>query len=84
MDLFEEVIDMEKNYLEKKNIPLNKYEFTFKSLNFIVKILCKLKKPDKLNNYLDKCLLFMQHVSRQEATEAINNIIEEIMDLESD
>ena len=71
--------------MEKKNQinDLKNYKFSFKSIRNIIILLCQLQRHNDINDYIIQLLKFMNYVYRNDATDAINKIIEKLMELEN-
>jgi len=74
MEGFQTVIMLEENRSEKK--------YTFQSLLNIILIKCRLQLYEDLSNDVTKILKAMDKVSKNDANDAINSILEALLNLE--
>lgn len=74
MEQFHTVIMLEENRSEKK--------YTFQSLLNIILIKCRLQLYEDLSNDVTRILKAMDKVSKNDANDAINNILEALLNLE--
>ncbi|KRX10331.1 hypothetical protein PPERSA_02748 [Pseudocohnilembus persalinus] len=74
------VIEIEESYRADK-LP-GQQEFIFPSLRNVIILLCKLQQTQKLESQVQKILKYMGSVARNDATDAINDFIECLIQLE--